>query len=902
MDYKNKYLKYKQKYLNLKKMIGGGIEATYTITGDQLDQLTVNYKMDGVANKITYTILNEIGSGGNGIVSLIRNNKNGIQYIFKKGIFDKGTETFDEGVLSNLLENILDDDMLVLYQGTKESDFLISKYNGKDLYKEFKDKKQQLKNQYATVTIQLLDLLYRINSKDIFHNDIKLANITFKNGKVYLIDFGLLSQGNSQMGTLISMSYNGVIAMLPEKAYKFKYPILQTFLKHTDMVGFFYCCIDLLFLTVSNNYSFSDNILLKGLNILNYSHDNLNKLFELFYFILPESNRKIDILNDKTKYYTHLLPSETETLKIFSDFPSPHTNLFRFMAYIYNKIKYYLIKNPEQDLWYKKFLKHMSACFLPTFNYDSFKLTFNKIVLTFSALSDDTRIYSVTEKKDRDEQIVKHVKNLFSEFNYFYYNNLDKAKRNEDPNFLRILRITYYWLKTSITRTENDIKAAIAVDDNMIQFKTKSFIDDINEQVLADFNMQTNKAEKKDRDAKILEQVNYLFEKLADKFIYLYYNELDYATRIKDTDFLRILRISYHWIKSDKPTKKQITNAIDNDDKMIAANDTVFIENINKKVILAFDNQTTDDIGNKVPIRKKYEINKIVKQVNDMFTLSNDDFIKYISTYDTTRLNDPDFLRILRISYYWLKDPRPTEDEIIKAIDEDDLYLAITDESIIAKKNKYVVQQFKEKAPAEKAAAEKVAGEKVAGEKVAAEKVATEKAAAEKAAAEKVVAEKVAAEKAAAEKVAAEKAAAEKVAAEKVAAEKAAAEKVAAKKAAAEKAAAEKAAAEKTDIKNHIKDLKTLSNKQFNVNYNLIYDTNDLTNPDFLHILRVTFYWIPHLNSIFNYSKKNLNDIIREAIHMDYSFKNTNKINRLNAEVIQMFIKKGEDEATKKDI
>ena len=35
-DLKNKYLKYKQKYLNLKKMIGRGIDAKYIESGNNL--------------------------------------------------------------------------------------------------------------------------------------------------------------------------------------------------------------------------------------------------------------------------------------------------------------------------------------------------------------------------------------------------------------------------------------------------------------------------------------------------------------------------------------------------------------------------------------------------------------------------------------------------------------------------------------------------------------------------------------------------------------------------------------------------------------------------------------------------------------------------------------------------
>ena len=395
LNYKNKYLKYKQKYVNLKKMIGGGIDATYQITGDQL---TLNY--DG--GNETYTILEEeIGKGSYGSVSLIQNNKDKDedekQYIFKKGIKKLKTESYDEGIKSEMLKNILDDNMLVLFQGKKESDFLISTYNGKDLYKEFKDEyyaEQKIKTKYAVITTQILELLHTINKNDIFHNDIKLANITIKDEKVYLIDFGLLTKEKSINGSLISMSFNGVINTLINYKYldyEEAFTKLQKFLNNTDIVGFFYCCIDLLFLTVSDNPSYSNFLLIDLLSFIKGDNQaRLNNLFVLFYFILPYLKRIIPELDVNEMYteYDTFLPSEKIAKEIFSDFNKDHTNLFRFMAYIYNEIELHLIKNKEQKLWYIQFLKIMSACFLPEFNYDKFKIVFNEIVSKFSALPD----------------------------------------------------------------------------------------------------------------------------------------------------------------------------------------------------------------------------------------------------------------------------------------------------------------------------------------------------------------------------------------------------------------------------------------------------------------------------------------------------------------------------------
>jgi thiamine kinase-like enzyme len=430
LKYKNKYLKYKNKYLNLKKMIGGGIDA-YCEIKDREITLTYKdpYNLD-IINIIYYTIERELGEGSNGVVYLIKNSdtKDSKSYIYKQGIciINKDEdehnvcEIYNEGKKSEKLKGILDDrelekDMLVLFQGfvlfqgkekKEKTDFLISTYNGKDLYQEFKNEKQKIKEQYVNVTTQLLDLLHQINSNKIFHNDIKLANITIKDGKVYLIDFGLLTKYSSDMGTLISMSFNGVIACLKAKFYTIRYstifPILELFLIDTDMVGFFYCCIDLLGLSLYDKY-LSINIF-SYFSIKDFVRKDLYKLFELFYFILPTSIKKnisvkvSELSNDNKKVtqpslntlikesekYNSILPTIEDAKSIFGKFPDYNTKLFRFMAFIYNKIKEVGLIKSEDQRWYIEFLRIMSDCFLPNFDYDKFKGNFNFIVSQFS--------------------------------------------------------------------------------------------------------------------------------------------------------------------------------------------------------------------------------------------------------------------------------------------------------------------------------------------------------------------------------------------------------------------------------------------------------------------------------------------------------------------------------------
>jgi serine/threonine protein kinase len=398
LDYKNKYLKYKQKYFNLKKMIGGGTDATYEI----IETIILKYKdSKGLDNTKKYTLIEKLGEGSNGIVYKIKENDTENFYIFKQGKHDGTFLSNDEGIKSEMLKGKVHDDMLVSFQGKNPNDFLISKYNGKNLYQEFSSN-NKTKKEYTDVTIKLLKLLHQINSNYIFHNDIKLANLTIRNNEVYLIDFGLLTKGISHMGSLISMSFNGLIGLLIEyeyNKYNKTFNELEKVITDTDMVGFFYCCIDLLFLLDNKRkYRYQSIDILYELGITKLKIPDLYRLFNLFYFILPTSKRNITTLNVSVtlSYFNyllpnfnllpnyHLLPTEYDTKIIFGKFPEENTNLFRFMAYIYNKIELYLIKNQFEQKWYKDFLKIMSACFLPEFNYDEFKKKFEDIVSKFS--------------------------------------------------------------------------------------------------------------------------------------------------------------------------------------------------------------------------------------------------------------------------------------------------------------------------------------------------------------------------------------------------------------------------------------------------------------------------------------------------------------------------------------
>ena len=60
MNYQKKYLKYKQKYINLKNIIGGGINAEYTENGNII---TLRYKLNEIDYEIKYKKTQELGKG-----------------------------------------------------------------------------------------------------------------------------------------------------------------------------------------------------------------------------------------------------------------------------------------------------------------------------------------------------------------------------------------------------------------------------------------------------------------------------------------------------------------------------------------------------------------------------------------------------------------------------------------------------------------------------------------------------------------------------------------------------------------------------------------------------------------------------------------------------------------------
>lgn len=164
----------------------------------------------------------------------------------------------------------------------------------------------------------------------------------------------------SEIGTFTSISIHSITPSIFNE--------LKSKLKSTDIFGFFYSCIDLLCLNDIDNYSYVRILL----NIIRY--ENTTNLFYLYYYILPTDYRTNQEINDNifVMYLGTKFPTFEESRQIFGEFNLEHTNLFRFMAFIYNN----LINIP--DVYridrnnFINFLRVLSDCLLPDFDYDLF--------------------------------------------------------------------------------------------------------------------------------------------------------------------------------------------------------------------------------------------------------------------------------------------------------------------------------------------------------------------------------------------------------------------------------------------------------------------------------------------------------------------------------------------------
>jgi serine/threonine protein kinase len=401
--YKIKYNKYKEKYLNLKKLIGSGKEADAyanfvvtkkdskitSITYHPADKNITLYNKDNTLLE-NYTWGDYIDSGSYGSVYIIYDSENN-KYIIKisNTTFSEGIDARDiiyEGTRTNILKGILDDKSIPKYQGKLintndnfEYGYLISEYNGETLQNKKYTGKRSIDDKnllFIKIVSSIFLSIFELNSKKIYHNDIKLNNIVIsEDNTVRLIDFGLLTVDKPENGTQYSMSFKSVINMRFELGDIDHTSIIKINekLKLTDYFGFFYCCVDLLHLW-NNSEGHLSYYILRTLNCVDYEKTSLDNLINLYYFILPD-----DIQTEvntggffNTTVIDSKLPNAEETIKCFNELITSdikYINLYRYICYIYKQITKKR-NNFVDDIQLKQFLIIISECLKYDLNLD----------------------------------------------------------------------------------------------------------------------------------------------------------------------------------------------------------------------------------------------------------------------------------------------------------------------------------------------------------------------------------------------------------------------------------------------------------------------------------------------------------------------------------------------------
>lgn len=240
-----RYLKYKHKYLNLKILFGGNNDlAGARILSDDKDYLSENTELE-VGER--HTITRTIASGGLGIVSIIRNDETGQEYILKvpKRGFEENARR-ECRFLSKMKDKIkaikrrmpdFPEDRYIKFRkcfitlGGQSHVGLITELAGAKI----------LKYRHSCDVIHLFNNLYDVLQNlyliDIAHLDIKRDNIMLTDPKtcqsVVLIDFGSAQHIEDYAGDLQSVftmiSLTGSIVNLFPFIYSGESGILDAF-------------------------------------------------------------------------------------------------------------------------------------------------------------------------------------------------------------------------------------------------------------------------------------------------------------------------------------------------------------------------------------------------------------------------------------------------------------------------------------------------------------------------------------------------------------------------------------------------------------------------------------------------------------------------------------------------
>ena len=157
--------------------------------------------------------------------------------------------------------------------------------------------------------------------------------------------------------------------------YKVVIDALNKKLKDTDIFGFFYCCIDLLYLLNDENSGSGSYKIFTNLEITDFYYTSLLRLFNLYYLILP-TDYKIDKIDIDYLSLNKMLPDIDTTRQSFDFYIDDNNiNLYRYILYIYNFLVKARIGTIIEEKKLKNFLVGISVCLLPTFNYESFNFS-----------------------------------------------------------------------------------------------------------------------------------------------------------------------------------------------------------------------------------------------------------------------------------------------------------------------------------------------------------------------------------------------------------------------------------------------------------------------------------------------------------------------------------------------
>ena len=172
------------------------------------------------------------------------------------------------------------------------------------------------------------------------------------------------------------------------------------------------------------------------------------------------------------------------------------------------------------------------------------------------------------------------------------YISPNDTTRLNDPNFLRILRISFYWFQE-----KNDY---VKRDDHLVEADLKylrQFTLLILKAISYDYDTNLSKTQLKELNEKVINRFNNFNTVLDmkfrdnDKFLR---KHPSYDIVIPNATFLHILRVSFYWLKwSEKPQmhttwKYQILQAIHNDENISNKFEKSVITEINNLVISKF--------------------------------------------------------------------------------------------------------------------------------------------------------------------------------------------------------------------------------------------------------------------------------------------------------------------------